>query len=73
MKAFFAAIPAGERGPSFGIGTTHSATMRDARRWIPRGEPIDDLRIVEITKTSYDRIRRGNPGAVEQVAKARGE
>ena len=64
---YFAAISSTGDGPAFGIGTTREGTRRDARKWIPQDEPIDDLDIVEITRASYLRIKAGYPDGVERA------
>jgi hypothetical protein len=62
---FFAAVSSS--GPAFGVGMTADEALKDARKWVPANEPIDDLKVVEITKESYQRIKGGNPDAVEVV------
>jgi hypothetical protein len=66
-RQYFAAIQ--PEGPAFGVGFSEEAAMRDAEKCLSHeGETTDGIKVIEITRESYNEIKSGNPSAIEEVA-----
>lgn len=59
---YYAAV--NENETAFGTGLTPDEAREDSRQWC---DFADECKIVEITENSYNRIKAGNPDAVEIV------
>lgn len=64
---YYAIISDSNDGPAFGIGTSESAAWDDAAEWGIDDSNRETCVCIEITETSYNAIKGGNPDAVEVI------